>query len=117
MLTEEDRNICEGLLTPGEFLNALKSMSKNKSPGNDGLTREFYIQFYDIIKNVFIQSVNHSHKVGELSTSQKQAEITLVEKKDKDKCYIKNWRPISLLNVDTKIISKVLATRLKKVIS
>ena len=84
-LTEEDRNICEGLLTPGEFLNAFKSMSKNKSPGNDGLTREFYIQFYDIIKNVSIQSVNYSHKVGELSTSQKQAVITLIEKKDKDK--------------------------------
>ena len=76
-------------------------MSKNKSPGNDGLTREFYIQFYDIIKNVFIQSVNHSHKVGELSTSQKQAVITLIEKKNKR--YIKNWRPISLLNVDTKL--------------
>ena len=66
-LTEEDRNICYGLLTPGEFLNALKSMPKNKSPGKDGPTREFYIQFYDIIKNIFIQSVKHSHNVGELS--------------------------------------------------
>ena len=106
-LTEEDRNICEGFLTPGEFLNELKSMSKNKSPGNDGLMREFYFQFYDIIKNVFIQSVNHSHKVGELSMSPKQAVITLIEKKGKDKRYIKNWRPISLLNVDTKIKSKM----------
>ena len=73
-------------------------------------------QFYNIIENVLIQSVNHSHKVGELSTSQKQAVITLIEKNDKDKRCIKNWRPISLLDVDTKIISKVLATRLKKVI-
>ena len=103
LLPEEDRNICEGLLTPGEFLSTLKSMSKNKSPGNDGLTREFYIQFLNIIKNVFIQSVNHSHKLGELSTSQKQAVITLIEKKDKDKRYIKNWRPIFLLNVDIKL--------------
>ena len=55
-------------------------MSKNKSPGNDELTREFYIGFYNIIKNVFIQSVNHSHKVGELSTSQRQVVITLIEK-------------------------------------
>ena len=51
-----------------------------------------------------------------LTTSQKQAVITLVEKKGKDKRYIKNWRPISLLNVDAKIISKVMANRLKKVI-
>ena len=115
-LTEEDRNISEGLTTSGEVLNALKSMSKDKSPGNDGLMGEFYIQFYNMIENVFIQSVNHSHKVIELSSSQKQVVITLTEKKDKDIRHIKNWRPISLLNVDTKIISKVLATRLKKVI-
>ena len=88
-LTEEDRNICEGLLTPGEFLNALNSMSKNKSPGNDGLTREFYIQFYDIIKNVFIRSVNHSHKVGELSTSQKQAVVEKKQKQAKTSSYRK----------------------------
>ena len=56
-LTEEDRNICEGLLTPGEVLKALKSMSKGKCPGNDGLTRKFYIQFHNIIENVlFSQS-------------------------------------------------------------
>ena len=52
-----------------------------------------------------------------MSPSQKQAVITLLEKKDKDKRLIKNWRPIRLLNVDTKIISKVLATRLKRAIS
>ena len=51
-----------------------------------------------------------------MSSSQKQAVITLIEKKDRDKRYIKNWRPISLLNVDAKILSKVLATRMKRVI-
>ena len=42
--------------------------------------------------------------------------IKLIEKKDKDKKLIKNWRPISLLNIDTKRISKVLAGRLEKVL-
>ena len=51
-----------------------------------------------------------------MSSSEKQAVITLIEKKDRDKRYIKNWRPISLLNVDAKILSKVLATRIKRVI-
>ena len=47
-----------------------------------------------------------------MSTSQRQAIIKLIEKRDKDKRFISNWRPKSLLNVDTKVISKCLATRL-----
>ena len=54
--------------------------------------------------------------MGELTSSQRQAVISLIEKKDKEKRYIKNWRPISLLNVDLKIASKALAARIKKVI-
>ena len=55
-------------------------------------------------------------KTKELSTSQIQAVIKLIEKKDKDKRFIKNWQPISLLNVDYKIFSKALPSRLKKVL-
>ena len=91
-------------------------MPSNKTPGNDGITREFYIAFFDLIKDLLMSSINYSWEVGELSTSQEQAVITLVEKKRKYKRYIQNWRPISLLNVDAKLISKVLTMRLKKVI-
>ena len=72
---------------------------------------------YQFIDKYFIDSANYSFRAGELSPSQKQAVITLLEKKDKDKRLIKNWRPISFLNVDAKIISKVLAARLEKIIS
>ena len=49
-LMEEDRNISEGLLTPGEVLNALKSMSKDKSPGNDGSQENFTLNSITLSK-------------------------------------------------------------------
>ena len=64
-----------------------------------------------------LECLNKVFSLGEFSTSQSQAVVTLLEKKGRDKRYIKNWRPISLLKVDVKIVSKVLAIRLKKVIS
>ena len=66
---------------------------------------------------MLITSATEAKHRGELSISQRQAIIKLIEKKDRDKRYIKNWRPISLLNVDTKIISKALSERLKNVLS
>ena len=88
-------------------------MPNYKSPGNDGIAKEFYEAFWYDLETPLLLSVNKVFKVGELSTSQKQAVIKLIEKKDKDKWLVKNWRPISVLNLDTKLFSKVLAERLK----
>ena len=51
-----------------------------------------------------------------MSPSQIRAVTTLIEKKDQDPCYLKNWRQISLLIVDTKIFSKNIAERLKRIL-
>ena len=72
--------------------------------------------FFRDLGSILVKTLNYSHDEGELSSSQKQAVITLIEKKDKDKRYIKNWRPFSLLNVDLKIASKALALRIKPVL-
>ena len=87
-------------------------MNNNKSPGNDGLSTEFYICFFEKLVDPLIQALNQSFVDGEMLNSQRQAVITLIEKKGKDKRYIQNWCPILLINVDAKVASKCLALRL-----
>ena len=94
----------------------MKSMKNDKSPGNDGLTKEFYVTFWNDIKATFVSSLKQAKEKKELSISQRQAMIKLIGKKDRDKRFIKNWRPISLLNVDIKILSKALAKRSREVL-
>ena len=66
-----------------------------QTPGNDGLTVLTYLVFWPVFGSLLVESLNYAFEYGELSNSQKQAVITLVEKKGKDKRQIKNWRPIS----------------------
>ena len=110
------RDSCEGELTQTECYKALSAFKNNKTPGNDGLSAEFYKVFWSEIGVILVNSLNYSYRCGELSTTQKQAAVTLIEKKGKDRRRIKNWRPISLVNVDVKIGSKAIAMRLKKVL-
>ena len=91
-------------------------MQGGKSPGNDGLTKEFYIHYWDLVGDSVYDSFMEAKTVGTLSPTQRQALIKLIAKKDRDKRFIENWRPISLLNVDTKILSKTIATKLKTVL-
>ena len=116
-LTDDAKNMCEGALTNSECFNALQTFHNGKSPGNDGLTAEFYKVFWPTLGHLLVNSLNSSFEIGELANSQKQGIIKLIEKKHKDKRHIANWRPISLLNVDVKIASKALTLRLGKVLS
>ena len=115
-LTPSDKLLCEGEITKLECEEAIKKFKPNKSPGNDGITIEFYKQFWPQLGDIMFKCFNYSYEHGEMTVSQRQAIITLIEKYGKDKLYIKNWRPISLLNVDYKIASKVLSLRVKKVL-
>lgn len=115
-LSQSDAQVCEGKLTISECFKSLQLFQNNKSPGNDGLTVEFYKAFWQVVGKIMVDSLNYSYDHGELSNSQKQAIITLIEKKDKDKRYLSNWRPISLINVDVKIGSKAIAKRLETVL-
>ena len=72
--------------------------------------------FWGSIGNILVECFNESFAISEMSSSQRQAVITLIEKKDQDRCDLKNWRPISLLNVDAKIALKVIAERMKRLL-
>ena len=63
-----------------------------------------------------VNSFNYGFQKGKLTVSQRQSIIRLIPKKDKDLSRLKNWWPISLLNLDYKIATKALALRLKKVL-
>ena len=61
----------------------MKSIDNNKSPGNDGLSKEFYECFWDEVKKPFLASIHKAFLNQELSTSQKQAVIKMLEKRRK----------------------------------
>ena len=101
-----------GLLTYQEAYKTLTKMNPNKSPGPDGLTREFYIKFWETIGNDVIEVLNNSYRKSILPPSTRIAQVTLIHKKG-DPENIANWRPISLLNLDLKILSKSITERIK----
>ena len=116
-LNEIEKEICETKLCLEECYESLLKLSNNKTPGCDGISVEFYKVFWDKIKQFIIESYDYSFENSILSLDQRRALLMLIPKGNKDKRLLKNWRLISLLNVDYKIMAKALAIRLQKVIS
>lgn len=92
-------------------------MKNNKSPGSDGFSAEFFKFFYSDIKSFIKRAINEGYREGKLSVTQRQGLITCLPKGDKPKQFLKNWRPITLLNVIYKIASGCIAERIKSVLS
>ena len=115
-ISNQNRASCEEPVSEAELLKSLKCMKNGKSPGSDGLTVEFYKFFWSDIKNILLSSLNYALVSGSLSVEQRRGILSLLPKKDKDRIFLKNWRPISLLNFDYKLLAKVLASRLTKIL-
>ena len=98
-----------------EVLVALRGMARRKAPGLDGLPMEFYLKFWSILDSDLVSVLNSSFDSGCLSLSQRRGVISLSFKKG-DRLDPRNWRPITLLNVDYKLASRAIAGRLLKVI-
>ena len=114
-VTLEEKTNLDKDFTESELFDALKSLKDNKSPGMDGLTKEWYMFFWDKIKGPFLKCVEMIKQEGELTEMQKRGPIKITFKKG-DRNLLKNYRPITLLNVDLKIITKALALRLSSVL-
>lgn len=115
-LSSEQQRSCEGEISFEECYISLHSMPTQKSPGSDGLPVEFYNVFWEEIGILMVNSLNYAFQRGFISDEQGRACVTLIPKHSKDPRYLKNWRPISLLNTDYKILTKCLARRLKGVL-
>ena len=81
-----------------------------------GIPKEFYLAFFYYLGDDLVNCLNRNFEMGELTPSQRQAIITLIAKPGKDKRHLKSWRPISLSNVDVKLLSLILASRIKNVL-
>ncbi|CAM2100444.1 unnamed protein product [Caretta caretta] len=111
-----DRDRLELPLTLAEFSEALRRMPTNKSPGMDGLTVEFYRAFWDILGPDLVTVWAESLQSGVLPLSCRRAVLALLPKKG-DLRDLRNWRPISLLSMDYKIVAKAISLRLGSVMA
>ena len=115
-LTDLDKAMCDQDITLEECGKSLRDLPNNKAPGSDGFTADFYKFFWLDIKSFVCNSFQYAYQHGILSIDQRRAVLTLLPKANKDIRFLKNWRPLSLLNTDYKILTKLLANRLQRVL-
>ena len=106
---------CDGPITLDEARKALEGAATGRSPGSDGLSAEFFLAFWNVLGEDLVEVFNASFSSGHLPPSLRRALITLLFKKG-DRLDPKNWRPISLLNSDYKILARILTGRLSRVL-
>ena len=95
-MSDDDGTQCEGLLTYDECWQAITLMQNNKSPGQDGLTVEFYKKIFYLFGFKLVAYYNSAFVWGKLTPSQRQALITLSCKNFDLQQLLPQWRPISL---------------------
>jgi hypothetical protein len=110
-LNQEDINHLNGSITQKEIETAIKSL--HPSAGPDGFTAEVYQTFKELIQTL-LKLFHEIEREGTLLNSFYEASITLIPKPDKDTSKKENYRPISLMNIGTKIFNKIMANRIQQ---
>jgi hypothetical protein len=108
-LNQEYINHLNRSITQNEIEAAIKSLPKKKNPGPDGFSAEFYNTFKEELIPTVLKLFHEIKREGTLPKSFYEASMTPIPKPDKDTSKKENYRPISLMNSDAKILNKIMA--------